>query len=144
MWFIKICGNWFLLIYRKSVFQGYVKMLLLIYWKWVMFTMKSTKIDFIKHDILQSTSTFSVKYNALSNAWRNTLISLTNGNEAKDKRLTIASHVIYHLRVHHRISSYIIEFQDTFLVIFLLNKFMFLNKSRYTNSFLLWWNFKWF
>lgn len=100
-----------------------------------MFTMKSTKIDFIKHDILQSTSTFSVK--CMSNAWRNTLISLTNGNEAKDKRLTIASHVIYHLRVYHRISSYIIEFQDTFLVIFLLNKFMFLNKSRYTNNFLL-------
>lgn len=48
-----------------------------------MFTKKSTKIDFIKHDILQSTSTFSVKYNALSNAWRNTLISLTNGTRGE-------------------------------------------------------------
>lgn len=41
------------------------------------------KIDFIKHDILQSTPTFSVKYNALSNAWRNTLISLTNGTRGE-------------------------------------------------------------
>lgn len=30
--------------------------------------------------------------------------------EAKDKRLIIASYVIYYLRVYYRILSYIIEF----------------------------------
>lgn len=79
-----------------------------------MFTMKSTKIDFIKHDILQSTPTFSVKYNALSNAWRNTLISLTNGT--RGERQTPDHCEPCHLpfeglslnfKLHHRISRYI-------------------------------------